>query len=135
MIDIPSPLQCPANDYKSSFSRAVEVTHPEYRHLLISGTASITCEGKTANIDDLSKQIDLTMSVVKAIIVSREMNWDHVVRGIVYFKDIEDNTLFQTYCDDNMLPDMPLTMIQADICRDDLLFEIEIDALAINKYI
>ncbi len=130
-----SPLQCPAIDYKSSFSRAVEVNHPEYRHLLISGTASITSNGKTTNKGNLYKQIDLTMDVVKAIIESREMDWDNIVRGIVYFKDINEKNIFSEYCEANMLPDMPLTMVQADICREDLLFEIEIDALAINKNI
>jgi enamine deaminase RidA (YjgF/YER057c/UK114 family) len=134
-IDIPSPLQCPANEYQSSFSRAVETNHPEYRHLFISGTASITCEGKTANKGNISKQIDLTMKVVNAIIESREMNWDNIIRGIAYFKDINNKNIFQKYCEDNMLPNLPVTMVQADICREDLLFEIEIDALTINKYI
>ena len=75
------------------------------------------------------------MKVVKAIIESREMKWDNIIRGIAYFKDINNRSFFQKYCEENMLPDLPVTMVQADICREDLLFEIEIDALAINKYI
>ena len=30
---VPSPLQCPAPDYHSSFSRAVEIRYPGRRHL------------------------------------------------------------------------------------------------------
>jgi enamine deaminase RidA (YjgF/YER057c/UK114 family) len=130
---VESPFQCPASDYKSSFSRAVEINHPDYRHLIVSGTASITSEGKTANIGSISKQIELTMKVVYGILQSREMTWENVTRGIIYFKNINDINSFENYCSDNHIPELPLSMIKADICRNDLLFEIEVDAITIYK--
>lgn len=130
---VESPFQCPASDYKSSFSRAVEINHPDYRHLIVSGTASITTEGETANIGSIKKQIELTMKVVKGILQSREMTWENVTRGIVYFKNKTDIKSFENYCAENNLPLLPLSMIQADICRDELLFEIEVDAITIYK--
>lgn len=127
-----SPLQCPAIDYKSSFSRAVEVTLPDHRTIYISGTASIEPSGKTIHIDDTEKQIKLTMEVAEAILKSRNMEFADTVRGIAYFKDIKDAPLFTKYCREKGLPKMPFAISHSDICRHDLLFEIELDAVKID---
>lgn len=131
---VESPFQCPAIDYKSSFSRAVEIIHPNYRHLIVSGTASITSDGETANVGSISKQIELTMKVVKGILQSRQMSWENVTRGIVYFKNENDMNSFENFCSDNNIPELPFSIINADICRNDLLFEIEVDAITIYKH-
>jgi enamine deaminase RidA (YjgF/YER057c/UK114 family) len=126
---VASPLQCPAVDYKSSFSRVVEVTLPDHRRLYISGTASIDPDGATAHVADVEKQIALTMEVVAAILESRKMGWEDTSRAIAYFKDIENSPLLDKYCRENRLPHMPIAVAHGDICRDELLFEIEIDAV------
>ena len=127
---VASPLQCPAVDYKSSFSRAVEVVLPDHRRLYISGTASIGPDGKTVYVGNVRKQIACTMEVVGAILQSRRMSWADTSRAIAYFKDIENAPLLDEYCRDNHLPHMPIAVAHGDICRDDLLFEIEIDAVS-----
>jgi enamine deaminase RidA (YjgF/YER057c/UK114 family) len=130
VADVPSPLQCPATSYRSSFSRAVEVNVPGRRCLYVSGTASIEPGGRTAHIGDLKGQIALTMQVVAEILRSREMNWSSVTRSIAYFRDISQTGAFDDYCRDHGLTNLPVAVASADICRDDLLFEIEVDAVA-----
>ena len=130
---IASPLQCPAIDYKSSFSRAVEVVLPDHRWLYISGTSSIELDGKTAHVGDVKKQIALTMEVVRAILESCNMTWADTSRAIAYFKDIENAPLLDKYCRENRLPHMSIAVAHSDICRDDLLFEIELDAVSTQK--
>lgn len=127
---VPSPLQCPALDYKSSFSRAVEITQPGSRLLTISGTASIERDGHTIHAGNTAKQIEFTMHTVHEILKSRGMDWRDTVRAIVYFKDIMEVDLLKKYCIENELPDLPLTILHADICREDLRFEIEVDSVA-----
>jgi enamine deaminase RidA (YjgF/YER057c/UK114 family) len=126
---IPSPLQCPALDYKSSFSRAIEIKFPSYRKIIISGTASIAPEGHTVHVGDYIKQIALTMKVTRAILESRGMDWDDASRGIAYFRDITKAPLLTEYCRENELPPIPFAYSHAHVCRDDLLFEIELDAV------
>ncbi|MHC4708700.1 MAG: RidA family protein, partial [Planctomycetota bacterium] len=128
--EVTSPLQCPAPDYKSSFSRAVEVAFSDHRRLYVSGTASIQRDGTTAHIGDTAKQIALTMEVVEAILDSRRMSFSDVSRAIAYFKDIDDAPLFDTYCQKEGLSLLPIAVAHGDICRDELLFEIELDAVA-----
>jgi len=125
---VPSPLQCPALDYQSSFSRAAEVESSDQRMLLISGTASIAPEGETVFLDDTAGQIQKTMEVVEAILESRNMRWSDTIRAIAYFTSVDDAHLLKEYCEDRGLPDMPIAVAHAEICRPDLLFELELDA-------
>lgn len=127
--EVTSPLQNPALDYKSSFSRAVEMKFPTHRSLLISGTASIDPDGKTVYQDDPEKQIRLTMDVVKAILNSRDMDWNDLFRGIAYFKDMDYLPVYRRVAEELGISRFPLAVSHADVCRDDLLFEIEVDAV------
>ncbi len=127
---IPSPLQCPALNYGSSFSRAVEVETGGVRRLFISGTASIEPGGLSVHIGDVDAQVDLTMDVAGAILESRGMGWHNVSRAIAYFKIGEDKPAFDRCCAARGINGFPVLYTNNDICRDDLLFEIEVDAVS-----
>jgi enamine deaminase RidA (YjgF/YER057c/UK114 family) len=131
--DVISPLQNPALDYKSSFSRAVEMKYPTHKNLLISGTASIDPHGATIHLDDPEKQIRLTMEVVLAILKSRDMGWEDLFRGIAYFKDMDYLPIYRKVATELGIKNFPLAISHADVCRHDLLFEIEVDAVKILK--
>ncbi len=126
---VASPLQNPALDYNSSFSRAVELGSPTHRKLLLSGTASIAPDGKTVHQDEPEKQIRRTMDVVKAMLESREMNWKNLFRGVAYFKDMALLPIYRRVASELDIPRFPLAIARADICRRDLVFEIEADAV------
>lgn len=129
---VESPLQCSALQYRSSFSRAVELGFPTRRRLLISGTASIAPEGASLHKDDVRGQIALTMRVVKAILESRGMTWRDTVRAIAYFTHHGDIPLLSEYLREQGIAGLPVVNVHADVCRRDLLFEIELDAAAVG---
>ena len=126
--EIGSPLQCPAPAYGSSFSRAMELVSGGRRRLFVSGTASIAPGGGTVWVNDSTRQIALTMEVVAAILHSRGMDYDRVTRATAYFKNMAFKPIFEAWREEHELHRMPVVNLQADICRDDLLFEIEVDA-------
>jgi enamine deaminase RidA (YjgF/YER057c/UK114 family) len=126
---LPSPLQCPALEYGSSFSRAIAVRQPHCDRISVSGSASIEPGGKTVFLDDVPGQIDLTMRVVEAILAQRDMSWSNVTRAIAYFKCAQYHQDYVNYCKDNNIPDMPIIITENDVCRHDLLFEIELDTV------
>lgn len=127
---VPSPRQCAATAYGSAFSRAVEINSGGFRQLLVSGTASIEPGGMTVHVGDVRKQIELTMQVVGAILESRGLGFAEVSRATAYFKSGADVPVFQTWLAENELRAMPVVNTGCEICRDDLLFEIELDAIA-----
>ncbi|NNM04346.1 MAG: hypothetical protein HKO65_04530, partial [Gemmatimonadetes bacterium] len=127
--EIPSPLQCPAFDYGSSFSRAAELETRDCRTIFVSGTASIDPDGATVHLGDSDAQIAFTLDVVKAILESRGMNFGQVVRGNAYFKDRGDAVKLEGHSRKVGLPLPRIVVSQNFVCRDDLLFELEVQAM------
>ena len=123
-----SPLQCEASAYGSAFSRAIEVAGPHARTLYVSGTASIEHGGKTVHQGNTELQIRKTMEVVQAILDAAGMDPGDTTRAVAYFRRTEDIALWHEYCLSEALPALPLVTAGCTICRDDLLFEIELDA-------
>ena len=130
---VPSPLQCPALEYGSSFSRAVEIRTPGEQRLLVSGTASIAPEGHTIHVGNVDAQVATTMEVVGAILESCGLGWQDSVRAIGYFKHANDIGAFDRYCASAGLPALPIIITKNDVCRDDLLFELEVDAIRVTE--
>ena len=128
--EVASPLQCPAPAYGSSFSRALETSTNGGRRLFISGTASIAPGGKTLWTDDVRKQVELTMDVVEAILRSRGFEFADLTRVTAYFRRAVEAGVFAEWVAASGLTSLPVVFAQCDVCRDDLLFELEADAEA-----
>jgi hypothetical protein len=62
------------------------------------------------------------------MLASRGMDLLDITRAVVYFKDIQDAPLFARWCLDNEVANLPSVALQTDVCREELLFEIEVDA-------
>jgi enamine deaminase RidA (YjgF/YER057c/UK114 family) len=131
-VEIASPLQCPAPAYGSSFSRAMELSSASGRHLLISGTASIAPSGGTIWPGDPRQQVAHTMRVMEAILRSRGMGLSDLTRATAYFKRRREFHAFTDWCAANGFCSENVVMAQCDVCRDDLLFELEADAWSPN---
>jgi len=120
-----SGSQNSALKYGSAFSRASRVETPAGTTLFISGTASISVDGETTNTGDALKQIEVSISNVRAILHEMQCDDEDVVQATAYCKNAEVEKIFWSEFSDLAWPN--LTAI-ADICRDDLLFEIEATA-------
>ena len=128
ICSVASPLQCCAREYGSSFSRAVEVSLAGVRRLYVSGTASIDAAGQTLYAGDVRRQVAETMAVVRAILESRGMGWSDVVSGVAYFARAADAPVLGAYLREQGLPALPLALTRGEICREGLLFELEVEA-------
>ena len=128
---LPSPLQCPALEYGSSFSRAVEVRTPGWKRVIVSGTASIKPNSHdVAHVGDIDAQIDCTLNAVSAIYESRGLSLKDVSGALVYLKEERYRANWEAWLDAH--PEYPREhsrAIVADVCRDEWLFEIESDAM------
>lgn len=123
-----SPLQCPAPAYGSAFSRAIEVSAGARQWVSISGTASIHPDGKTAWKGDCRRQVDLTMEVVAAILQSRSLGWGDVTRATAYYRDARDVCHLRAWQAMRGLENLPVVHTASVVCREELRFEIEVDA-------
>lgn len=129
IFELPSPLQGGATEYGSSFSRAVELDTSTGRRIMISGTASIAPNGNTLYFGDIKKQVALTTDVIGAILKSRGMDFKDTINSVVYCRHPEFFAEFESW---NAAHNIPFCPSYSIVCRDDLMFEIELEA-AINK--
>jgi 2-iminobutanoate/2-iminopropanoate deaminase len=119
----------------SSFSRGMRIDVNGLAILLISGTASIDENGRSAHIGDVRAQTRRTFSNITGLLESEGCSWHDVVRTSCYLRDIdrdydafnEERTAFYRELGLNPLP--ASTGIQAKLCRPELLIEIEAIAL------
>jgi enamine deaminase RidA (YjgF/YER057c/UK114 family) len=115
-----------AYEYGSAFARAAVAVTPAGRTVFISGTAAIDAGGATCHLDDPAGQIRMTIENVQAVLRQLSVEPDDVVQAIAYCAGPEVREIFA----ERYRPELPwpwLTMI-GDICRPDLLFEIEVAA-------
>jgi len=119
----------------SSFSRALRLDLGEYRILLVSGTASVNEEGKAEHIGDFNAQQWRTYLNITNLLAAEQMSWHDVVRTTNYLRNIERDysefnkirTTFYRWMNLDPLP--ASTGIQARLCWETLLVEIEVYAI------
>jgi enamine deaminase RidA (YjgF/YER057c/UK114 family) len=116
--------QC-ALEYGSAFSRAAKARTPAGQTLFVSGTASIDAAGRTTNLGDPAGQIITTIENVRAVLHDVGLGDNDVVHVVAYCKTPQVEQVFNNL--KTSVP-WPWLTVACDICRDDLLFEIEATA-------
>jgi enamine deaminase RidA (YjgF/YER057c/UK114 family) len=120
-----SPRQCEAFRYGSAFSRAVELRDDSVSRIYVSGTASIDEQGKTAHVGDLGNQVRRTLLAVREILASRDHGFSDIAHCVAFLKRPEYSSEFRRVAEKEGLDHRGVIETAADICRDDLLFELE----------
>lgn len=111
-----------AYEYGSAFSRATKIKTPTGTTVYISGTASIDEDGSTTNLDNADGQIADTIKNIRAVVEQAGCKDSDITSAIMYCKTPDVEKLFlEKYGDIGW----PYLTAVTDICRDDLLFEIE----------
>jgi enamine deaminase RidA (YjgF/YER057c/UK114 family) len=119
-----------AREYGSLFSRGMAVKTKNSETLYISGTASINNEGKTICIDDPLGQVAQTFKSIQSLLKTRRSNLGDIIIATVYCKNKKAYDNFKKFIRNSKLKNLPFIPVYADICRDNLLFEI--DAIAVK---
>lgn len=140
LLALENPLQVSAFRYGAQyspqspkFSRAMAILGPEVVAVLVSGTASIV-DSETRFVGDVEGQTHQTLDNIAALI-ARENFEAHgasaagatlrdLVLARVYVKRQEDYEKVRAICAAR-LGELPVTFAMADVCRPELLVEIE----------
>jgi enamine deaminase RidA (YjgF/YER057c/UK114 family) len=117
--------QC-ALEYGSAFSRASRAITPAGQTIFVSGTASIDASGATTNIGDARGQINTTIENVRAVLRDTQATDEDVVQAVAYCKTTEVEKIFNDAKADLA---WPCVTVICDICRPELLFEMEAAAM------
>lgn len=124
-----NPRQNEATSYGSAFSRALSVKTHTCNYLFISGTASIDEHGKTIHIGDFRNQTIRTIQNVNALLSLSGANLQDICQATAFVKYRKDVDEFYRLIDELDLTSIPMVCTIADVCRDDLLFELDATAI------
>jgi 2-iminobutanoate/2-iminopropanoate deaminase len=122
-----------------AFSRGIQFDLGDKTLLLISGTASVDEAGATAHASDFRAQLWRTYRNITTLLTEQGAAWHDIVRTTCYLRDIERDyrdfndvrTGFFAWLGLDPLP--ASTAIQARLCREDLLVEIEAIAVVTRR--
>jgi enamine deaminase RidA (YjgF/YER057c/UK114 family) len=115
-----------ASRYGSAFSRAAITPTPFGMKIHVSGTAAIDATGNTTHVGDAAGQIADTIRCVNAVLLEAGYTPQDVAQTVVYCKTPEVEDIFRRQRD--CFP-CPYVLTIADICRENLLFEMECIAI------
>jgi enamine deaminase RidA (YjgF/YER057c/UK114 family) len=122
-----------AYDYPkaASFTRGIRFDLGDKTMLMISGTASVDEAGLSTHLGDFRAQLWRTYRNISALLSAEQATWHDIVRTTCYLRDIERdyrdfNEIRTAFFRWQGLDPLPAsTGIQARLCREDLLVEIE----------
>ncbi len=124
-----TPTLNEASAYGSDFSRGLRVMEANKIGLYVSGTASVDEEGRTAHAGNFAAQVERMLLNVETLLAAQEAGFRDVVAARTYLKTPDDTGELQRILSARGLDDLPNVVVQAEVCRPDLLCEME--ALAV----
>ena len=140
LMPLENPAQTPAFDYQKvyspqspKFSRAMAVVQGHFVTTLLSGTASIV-NSRTCHPGDIVRQTEQTIENIERLIAPENFARQGLAGGgaslrdiaklRVYIKHEEDYERCRQVCEQR-LPGIPAIYLHAEVCRPELLMEIE----------
>jgi enamine deaminase RidA (YjgF/YER057c/UK114 family) len=124
--------QLDAFHYGSAFSRGVLIRESDVTTIQISGTAAIDDAGKSLYPGDARSQIEYTMDQVEALLGQEGAGLKDIAAATVFVKRADDASLFREIIAARGIERFPAVCIVADICREELLFEMDAEAVFAN---
>lgn len=125
--------QLDAFRYGSAFSRGALIQDTDVSLIEVSGTAAIDERGKSMFIDDIRGQIDCTFDKIEKLLNREGATLGDIAAATVFVKRPEYGEVFQEMACERGLEDFPAVCVVADVCRDELLFEIDAEAAIVDS--
>jgi len=128
-----NPRQQEAFRYGSAFSRCAIVRGASEDLVEISGTAAIDEQGRSVHPGDIRAQVRCTLEKVAALIEPAGASLHDIRAATVFLKDGDHAEATREVLAEMGLERLPAVWVQADVCRDELLFEIDAEAVVTRQ--
>ncbi|WP_405231657.1 Rid family hydrolase [Lentisalinibacter salinarum] len=115
--------------YGADFSRGMRIEDSNKTALLVSGTASLDETGATAHVGDFDAQADRMLVNVAALLEGQGATFGDIVSAITYVKDPANADRLREKFREAGFGGFPNVLVQAAVCRDELLCETEVLAV------
>lgn len=131
--EAPRPMTTPtlneAPTYGSDFSRGMRLTETNKVSLHVSGTASIDERGRTAHPGDFDAQVDRMLLNISVLLEREGAGFGDVVSAVTYLRSALFARRYHEILEKRGLVGFPHAVVEASVCRPDLLCEMEAQAV------
>jgi enamine deaminase RidA (YjgF/YER057c/UK114 family) len=127
-----NPCQAEAFHYYSAFSRGVLIQEPDVSIIQVSGTAAIDERGVSLYLGDIHSQIACTLDKIESLISPEGASLKDICAATIFVKRPEYAEVFHEVAAFRGLKELPYVCVVADICREELLFEMDAE-VAVEK--
>jgi enamine deaminase RidA (YjgF/YER057c/UK114 family) len=111
--------------YGADFSRGLRVTDANHVTLHVSGTASVDEAGRTVHVGDFAGQVDRMLHNIASLLEPHGADFADLASGVVYLKHGRDAAVLRALCRARGFDGFPLAIVEAPLCRPELLCEAE----------
>lgn len=115
--------------YGSAFARAALVCEPTGTLVQVSGTAAIDELGQSLHRDDIRAQVRCTLEKMAALLAPQRIRLTDLSAATVFIKCPQHADTARETLAEFGLERFPAVFAIADVCRDELLFEIDAEAV------
>ncbi len=131
-VDV-APMSTPslneAWSYGADFSRGLRVVESNKVTLHISGTASIDEAGRTVHVGDFDAQAQRMLDNVESLLERQGATFGSLISGVTYLKRPSDIAALRALYRRRGFEGFPCPIVEAPLCRPELLCETEALAL------
>jgi enamine deaminase RidA (YjgF/YER057c/UK114 family) len=120
-----NPHQCEPFRYGSAFARGVVLRRPGGVLIEVSGTAAVDDAGNSLHPGDMAAQVRRTLRNVEALLAQESAGLQDISSATVFLKHAEHAGDVARVFAETGLTSLPMVCVVADICREELLFELD----------
>jgi enamine deaminase RidA (YjgF/YER057c/UK114 family) len=120
-----NPRQKDAFAYGSAFSRGAAIRMPDATWISFSGTAAIDEAGLSCHPGDFRAQMHMTLDVVEALLAQEGAGLADICNATLFLKHAACAAECRRVLRERGLEDLPGVPVVADVCREELLFEMD----------
>jgi enamine deaminase RidA (YjgF/YER057c/UK114 family) len=111
--------------YGSAFSRGALICDSDVSLIELSGTAAIDETGKSLYPEDIHAQVECTLDKIETLLDQEGATLEDIRAATVFVKHPQYASVFREIAAARGLENFPGICVVADICRDELLFEMD----------
>ncbi len=119
--------------YGADFARGVRVVEANKVTLHVSGTASIDEAGQTVHATEFDAQAERMLDNIESLLAGQGATFENVMSGVTYVKRPSDAAALGAICLRRGFEGFPCALVDAPLCRPELLCESEVVAMLPRK--
>jgi len=124
-----TPFLNEAWSYGADFSRGLRLAEANKVTIYVSGTASIDEAGRTVHVGNFEAQVDRMLDNIASLLAQQGATFENLVSGVTYLRNPSDAPVLRSMCHRRGFEEFPCAIVEAPLCRPELLCEAEAVAL------